>query len=193
MNRFILFKRNIIFLLVLFLITCSSDDKPTAPEPVPPTASFSMEPTTGYAPLPVQFTSTSTGEITTHAWDFNNDLSTQSAEENPLYTYTVAGAYSVRLTVSGPGGSSFIIQENSINVLEAAAPIVEDVETTTDEDVSLTLTLAATDPQDLDLTLSLGTMEPSNGTVTLVGSTLTYTPDANWNGTDTVSYLANNT
>ena len=192
MNRLELFKRNIIFLFVLFLITCSSGDKATEPEPVPPSASFTLAPTSGYAPLEVQFTSTSTGDITSYAWDFNNDLSTQSTSANPLYTYTQPGTYSVRLTVSGPGGSNFIIQENAINVLQAEAPIVEDIEATTDEDVSISVTLTATDPQDLDLTISLGNTQPENGSVSLEGNILTYTPDANWNGTDTVSYKASN-
>ena len=173
MNRLELFKRNIIFLFVLFLITCSSGDKATEPEPVPPSASFTLAPSSGYAPLEVQFTSTSTGDITSYAWDFNNDLSTQSSSANPLYTYTQPGTFSVRLTVSGPGGSNFIIQENAVNVLQAEAPIVEDIEATTDEDVSISVTLTATDPQDLDLTISLGNTQPENGSVS-EGNILTY-------------------
>ena len=76
--------------------------------------------------------------------------------------------------------------------MQAEAPIVEDIEATTDEDVSISVTLTATDPQDLDLTISLGNTQPENGSVTLEGNILTYTPDANWNGTDTVSYKASN-
>ncbi|MCB9454885.1 MAG: PKD domain-containing protein [Anaerolineaceae bacterium] len=71
----------------------------------PPTASFSASPTTGDAPLPVQFTDTSSGNITTWQWDFG-DGSGFSNEQNPAYTFNTAGIFTVSLTVSGPGGSS---------------------------------------------------------------------------------------
>ena len=176
----------------LFLVTCSGgNDSPTEPEPTPPAANFTFTPSSGYAPLTVQFTSTSTGDITTFAWDFQNNLTTESSQRNPEYTYTEPGVYSVRLAVQGPGGSDTKIQENSITVLEINAPVVEDIAQQTNEDVSLQITLSGTDPQDLELTYVL-TEGPQNGTVDLNGSTLIYTPDENWNGTETMKYVANN-
>ncbi|MDB3980458.1 Ig-like domain-containing protein, partial [Candidatus Marinimicrobia bacterium] len=185
-------KRNFISFFMLFLVTCSSDNSPTEPTYTPPVASFNFTPTSGYAPLPVQFTSTSTGDITTYAWDFQNNLSTESSAANPAYIYTVAGVYSIKLTVSGPGGSNFIVQENSLTVLEAQAPIVEDINATTDEDVALSITLTATDPQDLSLVFNLGDTTSLNGTASLENNIITYTPNANWSGTETLTYKANN-
>ena len=68
-----------------------------------PTAAFSATPTSGAAPLEVQFTDNSTGDITSRSWDFGD--SQTSTETNPKHTYQKAGRYTVELTVTGPGGS----------------------------------------------------------------------------------------
>ncbi|MDX1994989.1 MAG: PKD domain-containing protein [bacterium] len=69
-----------------------------------PTAAFTTDVTEGTAPLTVQFTDTSTGEITGWLWDFGDG--TTSTEQNPSHTYNAAGTYTATLTVSGPGGTS---------------------------------------------------------------------------------------
>ena len=79
----------------------------TVGEPVPaPVAAFTTNVTSGSSPLSVAFTDTSTGNITSYAWDFDNDGVTDSASQNPAYTYVVGGSYTANLTVTGPGGSS---------------------------------------------------------------------------------------
>ncbi|MBK7878305.1 MAG: PKD domain-containing protein [Planctomycetes bacterium] len=90
----------------------------SAGAPAAPVANFTGTPTTGTAPLAVAFTSTSTGTISTYAWDFG-DLST-STLQNPSHTYTAAGTYTVSLTVTGPGGSNSLTRTNYITV--AATP-----------------------------------------------------------------------
>jgi predicted outer membrane repeat protein len=67
-------------------------------------ADFVASPISGPAPLTVNFTDASTGTITSYEWDFDNDGTTDSTVQNPSYTYTNPGAYTVRLTVTGPGG-----------------------------------------------------------------------------------------
>jgi PKD repeat protein len=52
----------------------------------------------------VNFIDQSSGNITGWSWDFG-DGST-STEQNPTHTYTIPGAYTVALTVTGPDGSS---------------------------------------------------------------------------------------
>ncbi len=69
----------------------------------PVKALFSATPTTGTPPLVVQFTNQSTGSYDEVEWDFG-DGST-SREENPLHAFIEPGSYTVRLAVSGPGGS----------------------------------------------------------------------------------------
>jgi len=66
------------------------------------TASFVANRTTGTGAITVQFTDGSTGEITSWAWDLNGDGKIDSNLQNPSYTYTRNGNYTVTLTVSGP-------------------------------------------------------------------------------------------
>ncbi len=69
----------------------------------PVTADFTADVTGGQAPLTVQFTDLSTsinGPITSWEWDFNNDGTVDSYDENPGWTYTDNGTYTVKLTVS---------------------------------------------------------------------------------------------
>jgi parallel beta-helix repeat protein len=73
--------------------------------PLVPVADFTANPRTGTASLTVNFTDTSTGTITSWAWDFNNDGTTDSTVQNPSYAYSNPGSYTVKLTVTGPGGS----------------------------------------------------------------------------------------
>ena len=55
---------------------------------------------------------------------------------------------------------------------------------------SVDITLSVTDADGDDLTISI-VSDVSNGTTSLSGSTVTYTPTANYDGTDTFTYKAN--
>jgi PKD repeat protein len=71
-----------------------------------PVADFTAAPTSGNYPLTVTFSSAlSTGNITSYAWDFDNNGVVDSYDPNPVKTYTIPGTYTVKLTVTGPGGS----------------------------------------------------------------------------------------
>jgi len=83
---------------------------------LPPTADFTAAPTSGYAPLTVQFTDTSTGNPAQWQWDVNNDGVVDYTVQNPTHTYSSPGTYSVRLTVSNPGGSDTLIKTGYITV-----------------------------------------------------------------------------
>ena len=86
--------------------------------PLPPVAAFTPSITEGPAPLTVAFTNESVGEITSQTWDFGDGAS--SEEVSPAHIYTAAGDYTVRLTVTGPGGSDD--ETAAITVLEPALP-----------------------------------------------------------------------
>ena len=68
--------------------------------------SFSGTPTTGPAPLEVQFRdqSSSTTGITSWAWSFGDGGS--STSQNPKHTYKLPGQYTVKLTIVDAGGGS---------------------------------------------------------------------------------------
>lgn len=70
----------------------------------PPVADFSATPTSGKAPLKVQFTDKSTGDVTSWKWTFGDG--TQSTARNPSHTYQKGGTYTVGLTSKGPAGTS---------------------------------------------------------------------------------------
>ncbi len=84
-----------------------------------PTADFIATPTSGPAPLTVNFTNNSTGYDLplTYQWDFDNNGSIESIAQNPSATYT-EGIYSVKLTVTDSDGSppNTLTRENYITV-----------------------------------------------------------------------------
>jgi PKD repeat protein len=70
------------------------------------TADFSADPRLGDPPLSVQFTyipTSNAGSIGSWKWDFNNDGTIDSTEQNPVHVYTELGTYTVSLTVSFSG------------------------------------------------------------------------------------------
>jgi PKD repeat protein len=85
----------------------------TTPPPAPK-ADFLGDPTSGDAPLTVNFTDQSSGSITEWSWDFGDGGI--STAHNPSHTYLSAGTYTVSLTVIGPGGSGTETRTNYINV-----------------------------------------------------------------------------
>ncbi len=66
----------------------------TACEPAHPLAGFTATPVSGFAPLTVRFTSTSTGSDA-YAWRFGDGGTSPAG--NPVHTYTSPGTYSVSL------------------------------------------------------------------------------------------------
>jgi parallel beta-helix repeat protein len=69
-----------------------------------PDANFTAVPTTGGAPLAVQFTDTSTGSPISWSWSFGDGAT--STQRHPNHTYAAAGTYTVSLTVGNADGLS---------------------------------------------------------------------------------------
>ena len=67
---------------------------------IPIEVNFSADPLSGSVPLEVQFTDSSIGNITSWEWDFDNDGTIDNNEQNPLFTYSDTGIYTISLTVS---------------------------------------------------------------------------------------------
>ncbi|HMP22425.1 MAG TPA: PKD domain-containing protein, partial [Ferruginibacter sp.] len=79
---------------------------------VSPTAQFSISDSfTTCPPLLVQFTNNSTGAITT-SWDFGDD--SYSTAINPSHFYTYPGNFTARLTVTGVGGCTAIMEKTIV-------------------------------------------------------------------------------
>ena len=60
--------------------------------------------------------SSSTNTPTAWEWDFQNDGTVDSTEQNPTFTYTTVGTYSVKLTVTNAGGDSSTLVADLITV-----------------------------------------------------------------------------
>ena len=69
-----------------------------------PVAAFSAKPTSGKAPLNVQFTDKSANSPTSWKWNFGDGKT--STSKNPAHKYSKAGKYTVSLTVKNAKGSS---------------------------------------------------------------------------------------
>jgi PKD repeat protein len=111
----------------------------SAPTGTPPAAAFSATPQSGTssattvigsAPLTVQFTDLSTNSPTSWAWDFTTDGMIDSSDQNPQYTFSGPGIYTVNLTVSSPYGSSSAVKAQYIRVTKAQSAEVTVSQTT---------------------------------------------------------------
>jgi PKD repeat protein len=84
---------------------------------IAPHAAFTSDVQSGDAPLKVKFTDQSTGTTPlTYAWDFNNDGKNDSTNQSPSFTYTAAGTYTVKLTVTNGAGSNVHTEPDYITV-----------------------------------------------------------------------------
>jgi len=87
----------------------------------PITADFMADVTNGQAPLTVHFTDLSISQpnpIISWQWDFNNDGTVDATDQNPTWTYTEFGFYSVKLTVSDGTNTAFKLKTNYIAVTD---------------------------------------------------------------------------
>lgn len=84
-----------------------------------PTASFSATPTSGSAPLNVQFTNTSTGNPapSSYLWEFGDG--TTSTQTSPSHVYAANGSYTVKLTATNGFGSNTKTETGLITVSDA--------------------------------------------------------------------------
>ena len=87
-----------------YTIKIGDSEKTIELSPEKPVADFSASPTSGKAPLKVQFTDTSTGSPISWRWTFGD--CTYSTQNNPVHTYDKPGKYTVSLTVNNAKGSS---------------------------------------------------------------------------------------
>ena len=82
----------------------------------PPTAAFSGTPSSGCAPLTVQFTNISTGAVS-YNWSFPGGNPIASTETNPTVVYDTAGVYTVTLTATNAFGSSTATTSITVNAV----------------------------------------------------------------------------
>ena len=133
--------------------------------------------------LTVQFNDTSS-YAATWAWDFDNDGTVDSTEQNPAFTYSNSGSYTVKLTVTNVAGSD---DEVKYVTVDNVAPVPSADLASGSYNTDLTVNLSATDNMDSNPTIYY-TLDGSDPTTS---STL-YTGPINLNneGTTTLKFIA---
>ena len=102
--------------------TTTSEYSYLVADPQPPVADFEASKTEVIVDEIITFTNLSTDGVPefTYAWDFDNDGSTDSTDENPNYSYSSIGTYTVKLTViDGNTDSDIETKVDYITVTEA--------------------------------------------------------------------------
>ncbi|MBI9036190.1 MAG: Omp28-related outer membrane protein [Bacteroidales bacterium] len=89
---------------------------------------FTSDVVTGLTPLVVSFTDETVGDdIASWSWDFDNDGTEDSNEQNPTFTYETAGYFTVSLTVTNAAEESFtIVKENFIHAQGIGVNAIEE-------------------------------------------------------------------
>ncbi|MDI9394258.1 MAG: PKD domain-containing protein [Euryarchaeota archaeon] len=90
----------------------------STPEETEPVAAFTADVTSGTLPLTVNFTDQSTGSPTSWLWDFGDGAT--ASEQNVSHTYTAAGSYTVKLSVTNDSGSDEEIKSDYIKVVKSS-------------------------------------------------------------------------
>jgi PKD repeat protein len=90
----------------------------------PSTVDFTVSPSSGNAPLPVTFTSTSGPGGTNYAWTFGVGQGSASGASmtSASHTYNAAGTYSVTLTVTFPSGPVQATKSVTVGAAQCLVP-----------------------------------------------------------------------
>ncbi len=141
-------------------------------------------------------------DVTLSATDVDGDALTYVASAPANGSVTVAGTtatYTPNANFNGTDTFTYVANDGTANSASATAtvtvgsvndvPVAANATLAIDEDNSGEVTLAATDNDSDALTFTIG--DPTSGTATLDGTKVTYTPNANFNGTDSFTFTAN--
>ncbi|MCD4663981.1 MAG: tandem-95 repeat protein [Bacteroidales bacterium] len=160
-------------------------------------AEFSANQTNILIGSEIQFTDASVGNPSTWEWDFDNDGTIDSYEQNPTQTYTNTGLYTVSLTVSDGNSTDTEIKEDYITVIENSVPFVQNPivdfsfnEDTIDSSIDLNNVF-----DDVDLIYGDELSFSFSGNVNIAveiseEGIVTLTPNQDWNGSETITFTA---
>nr|NQU91927.1 PKD domain-containing protein [Bacteroidota bacterium] len=88
---------------------------------------FEADTNIGVVPLTIQFIDESSGEGLSWEWDFDNDGTIDSYEQNPTFIYNDTGYYDVELTVTNPYNQYSLIKEDFILVQDTTTSLTDDI------------------------------------------------------------------
>ena len=111
------------------------------------------------------------------------------ALDNGRYKWKVRAISSRGRTSKWSNYRQFRVRD--VVVTENNAPMANDVSASTNQGVSIDIMLEATDLDNDSLTYSVDATSDNGGTISLVGSLVTYSPSQDFVGTDTFTFTAN--
>ena len=129
------------------------------------------------------------------SWDLDGDA---IPDDSGTVNYGDTIVRTTSFAVDGVATLSFVVTDNAgdtssdtvdITVVNRA-PVADDQLVSTDEDTAVSITLTASDADGDSLTYSVITL-PGSGTLSGTAPNLTYTPDANFSGSDSFTFQAN--
>jgi len=128
-----------------------------------PIADFTATPTSGSKPLTVAFYDNSTSNDGIVAWEWDFGDGDTSNDQNPTHTYTEAGTYTVKLTVTEEDGdTNTCIKENYVTVI--TAPTITIISPTTENPIYtqsgkiIQVTVKYTEQNPQNLTIRINTI-----------------------------------
>ncbi len=133
--------------------------------------------------------SDSDGQVVKYEWKEGDTVLGSSA--TLTYTPSSVGKHTLVLTVTdddGATGSDTVVVTATEKPNQA--PTANPQSTETNEDTAKTITLSGSDPDGDSLTYAI-VSQPSHGTVTISGNQATYTPNANYHGSDSFTFKVN--
>ena len=99
-------------------------------------------------------------------------------------------AITITLLLNGCGGSGGAKEDNNTHGLLNTPPVAKNLTVNLDEDTNKNITLKATDEDKDPLSYKI-TKQPSNGKLQGTPPNITYTPNKDYNGKDSFTYIAN--
>ncbi|WP_238015971.1 ThuA domain-containing protein [Dactylosporangium sp. AC04546] len=150
-----------------------------------PVASLVATPTSGQAPLTVQFDGSGSydpdpGESISYAWDFTSDGTVDSTSPTASFTYTANGVYTAKLTVTDSTGKTAVLTRsisvgNTAPTVTVTAPVGGSFFNWGDQ---VPFTVTVTDPEDgpvdcgrVTVTFVLGHDDHGHGDASTTGCT----------------------
>ncbi len=136
------------------------------------------------------------GDSLNYSWSLTSIPAGSSATLNnattatPSFIADIDGTYSLSLAVNDGEFDSAADTVTISVVTSNSAPVALDDSVSTDQDTEIDITLSATDADGDDLTYTI-VSNPAHGTVTLSGSTATYTPTTSYTGSDSFTFKVN--
>ena len=137
-------------------------------------ADFKVNTIKGNAPLTVQFTDQSIGNVTGWTWYFGDGGT--STQKNPSHIYAVPGLYTVKLVVTNGMGYDEIIKADYISITDNKAPVFDDItDKVINENKQLQFTVNATDQDGDNLIYTVSNL-PRGANFNQVTGVFTWTP-----------------